>query len=187
MDLRSLDHRKFERLVDEEVKRLNLLPIDPSVVLNAKSILEADIAYAESLRDVSTPEEALELDARLSLLQVQLIKIEGELTARGVDTVAPDPTSAAKSNVANSFPCNSEDRVAKHRTLLNKVLDRRKRGGESQTLLLNDWIKEAKLPRTSVTDYLGSRIKGRVSDAKCSEIELKIRASAEALGLIRPD
>jgi hypothetical protein len=182
MDLESLDRRTFQRAIEKEVERMNSLPIHISVVKSAKSALEQKLKYFAGLREVATPEEAGEIDAEMTRLSNHLTKIDAELAARAdEDTVDP---STLPDKAPEAVTASREARVAECTALFAQVLDLLNKNGESKSALQSTWLEENPgISRTQLTDYLGGRIKGRVSAPKCTEIERAILASAAALGL----
>ena len=67
-----------------------------------------------------------------------------------------------------------DKRHAEHMRLFDQVIRQGK---------LDAWIAEHEFSRTTVTNYRGGRIAGKISESKRAAIEQAIRTSAKALGL----
>jgi hypothetical protein len=175
MDLHALDRRLAARAIEEDVQRMNSRPIHISIVEGARSMLESELSYLLSLRTVATSEEAAELDAKMELKRAHLERICAELTARSAaDQIAPPDSDGA---IHQKPTINWKD-------LFCQIIQKRRFHGESDTVLLRDWLKEHQgISRSQVYDFLAGRIKGRVSDSKCEKIRTAILTSAEQLGL----
>jgi hypothetical protein len=185
VDQESLDRRSYERSIQQELERMNSRPIESSAIQNAKSILEGNLKELTRFREVATPEEARELDVELEQLRSRLTEIDAELAARpDEEIVEPGPDSRHEARVQGPSATTILSEAINYRRLFEQVLEKRKQNGEKKTELLAVWLKEhADLRRTPVTDYLGGRVKGRVSSEKCEAIEAAILESATKLGL----
>jgi hypothetical protein len=184
-DLESLDKRSFERSIVQELARINSRPVELSAIENAKSALESELKYLTGLREVATPKEASELDAHITRRRTQLAKIRKKLAAHA-DREKVDPKADLPSEMrgAESSATTIQDGGIDYVRLFNQVLERGMQSGESQKVVLADFLKEHPgISRTQVTDYRAGRTQGRVSPGKCRTIEAAILASAARLGL----
>lgn len=116
---------------------------------------------------------------------VRLSEIDAELRARfGTDAVEAGSDSRNERPLVNTAPRTAQDDSAKYVPLLKMVLERRRRSSQSAEAVLDDWLQECRLGRTSVTDYRAGRTKGRVSSRMRQKIERAIVTSAQKLGLL---
>jgi hypothetical protein len=187
MDLESLDRRSFERSIEQEVERIKARPINLSVIANAKSTLESELKYLAQLREVATPEEIRELDSKRRRLGAKLARIAAELAARNneqeVEAGASDVGSEAQ---VESRVTELRSKAINYVPLFNEVLANRRQNDQSLETVLQNWLEENKLSRTTVTDYRAGKAKGYVSPRMRRKIEGAIIRSAKKLGLPTP-
>lgn len=184
MDLTSLDRRKFERSIAQEMERINSRPIELSALINAKSIIESELNYLTGLSDVTTANEGHELEAKLGCLRTRLARTDAEIAAHNNEQKV-EPEIHARSvapGAASDAPTLDNDSMD-YVPLLKQVLLKLRQVSQSAEVVLEAWLEENKLSRTTVTDYRAGKIKGRVSSRMRQKIEDAIVASAEKLGL----
>jgi hypothetical protein len=187
MDLESLDWRRYRWEIEQERLRMDSRPIEIAIE-DVKHTFELELKYLAGLRDVATPEEACELDVQLERLRAQLARINIELATRAdAEEVDPLMDLPHGESTAESGATTPENAAIEYSALFKQVLEKRNEHGESKENLQAAWLNEnPTISRTQLTDYLGGRIKGRVSASKCAAIQDAILASAATLGLTAP-
>jgi len=184
MDWEALDRRSCARF-GQEVERMKARSRELFNFTASRTILTSQLNYLADLRVDATPDEAREIDARVEDLQARLTRMDAEALARADnDEVEASPDLRIEASGAESEAVSRQCEPVDYILLFHLIVEKLKQHGENKTAVLGDWLREhPRLSRTQLTDYLGGRIKGRVSASLCKDIEAAILASATKLGL----